>query len=55
MVALLHSLYGETVGAQAALRLRELIVRHFAASMAMSGGALSERDALPITYAEQGR
>lgn len=51
----MHSLYGETVGAPAAHRLQELIVRHSAASKAMSGGALSEHDTLLITYADQVR
>ena len=56
IVALRRSLYGETVGEQAALDVSKLIARHFAGLKALSsGGELSERDALLITYADQVR
>lgn len=54
IAALLRSLYGGAGGAQAALDVRELIARHAAVLKVLSGGgALSERDALLITYADQ--
>jgi glucosylglycerate phosphorylase len=54
--ALLHSLYGETVGEQAALDVTKLIAGHSAALKSLPGdGTLSERDALLITYADQVR
>ncbi len=51
---LLGSLYGETVGADTGRRIAELLARHAAnTSLYPKAGALSERDAMLITYADQ--
>ncbi len=51
---LVRSLYGEQTGAETIARIRELIDRHPAPDgSGQEAGALSERDALLITYADQ--
>lgn len=52
---LLRSLYGRDVGDQAARDVSALITRYSPALKALSAGALSERDSLLITYADQVR
>lgn len=54
--ALLRSLYGEAVGGHIAAQLADLLAtEHTAQTSAHPGSALSERDALLITYADQVR
>lgn len=54
--ALLHALYGEAIAERIVLEVGELIARHSADMRPGSGvGALSERDVLLITYADQVR
>lgn len=55
MVALLRSLYGETVAQATARAVGELIARHARSVTITSRPALSERDVLLITYADQVR
>jgi sucrose phosphorylase len=56
VAARLRSLYGKTIGKQVALDASRLIARHSAGLKTRPGSrALSERDALLITYADQVR
>jgi hypothetical protein len=55
MLALLRSLYSETVAQTTAQAVGELIARHAAAISVPARTELSERDALLITYADQVR
>ncbi len=56
MAELVASLYGPAVGASVANQVEQLVAKHKTVTMQSSGGkALSQRDALLITYADQVR